>query len=120
MIPLLALIGADGLYLLFAWLLSAIAASWLSDAPGYGEKLGLATGLLLTVVGAIIWLVIPVTSELLLRRGPGRTAGPSEGIRARPGRSVSRGLSAAPRRAPGGGTRSRAPARAGAARAGPR
>jgi hypothetical protein len=58
MTPILALLGATALYLLLAWLASAIVASWLSGAAGYGEKLGLATGLLLTVVGAAIWLVI--------------------------------------------------------------
>jgi hypothetical protein len=56
---LLALIGAKALYLLIAWLLSAIASSWLSDRKGYGEKPGLATGLLLTFVGVIVWLVWP-------------------------------------------------------------
>jgi hypothetical protein len=55
----IALIGAKALYLLFGWLASAIAASWLSDRKGYGEKAGLATGLLLSVVGVIIWLVWP-------------------------------------------------------------
>jgi hypothetical protein len=53
------LIGAKALYLLIIWLLSAIAASWLSDRKGYGEKPGLATGLLLTFVGVIVWLVWP-------------------------------------------------------------
>jgi hypothetical protein len=56
---LFALLGAKALYLLFIWLASAIAASWLSDRKGYGEKPGLATGLLLTFVGVIIWLVWP-------------------------------------------------------------
>ena len=55
----LAVIGAKALYLLIIWLLSAIAASWLSDRKGYGEKPGLATGLLLTFVGVIVWLVWP-------------------------------------------------------------
>jgi MFS family permease len=55
----LALLGATALYLLFAWLASAIAASWLSDRKGYGEKIGLASGLLLFVVGVIIWLAVP-------------------------------------------------------------
>jgi hypothetical protein len=55
----IALLGAKALYLLFIWLLSAIVASWLSDRKGYGEKPGLATGLLLTFVGVIIWLVWP-------------------------------------------------------------
>jgi hypothetical protein len=58
----LALLGATGLYLLFLWLTSAIAASWLSDRKGYGEKLGLATGLLLSVIGVIVWLVWPPRS----------------------------------------------------------
>jgi hypothetical protein len=54
-----ALIGAKGLYLLFAWLLSAAAASWLSERKGYGERLGLAFGLLLSVVGVLIALALP-------------------------------------------------------------
>lgn len=56
---MLALIGAKALYLLFIWMASAIAASWLSDRKGYGEKPGLATGLCLTFVGLLIWLAIP-------------------------------------------------------------
>jgi hypothetical protein len=56
---LLALIGAKGLYLLFAWLLSAAAAAWLAERKGYGERVGLAFGLLLSVVGVLIVLVLP-------------------------------------------------------------
>jgi len=48
-----AMIGATGLYLLFAWLLSAAAASWLTERKGYGEKLGLTFGLLLSVIGLL-------------------------------------------------------------------
>jgi hypothetical protein len=59
MTTVIAVIGAKALYLLFIWLLSSICASWLSDRKGYGEKPGLATGLLLTFVGVIIWLVWP-------------------------------------------------------------
>jgi hypothetical protein len=55
----LALIGAKGLYLLFAWLLSAAAAAWLTERKGYGERLGLAFGLLLSVVGVLIVLLLP-------------------------------------------------------------
>jgi hypothetical protein len=55
----LALIGAKGLYLLFAWLLSAAAAAWLAERKGYGERVGLAFGLLLSVVGVLIVLVLP-------------------------------------------------------------
>jgi Na+/alanine symporter len=53
-----AVLGAKALYLTFAWLGSAIAACWLSDRAGYGEKAGLASGLLLTVAGALLWLII--------------------------------------------------------------
>ena len=54
-----ATIGAAGLYLLFAWLLSAAIASWLSNRKGYGEKVGLTFGLLLSVVGLVIVLLLP-------------------------------------------------------------
>jgi hypothetical protein len=53
------MIGANALWLMYAWLLAAIVASYLSGRKGYGEKPGLATGLLLHVIGVIIWLVIP-------------------------------------------------------------
>lgn len=52
-------IGATGLYLLFAWLLSAAIGSWVSDRKGYGEKVGLTFGLLLTVAGLLIVLLLP-------------------------------------------------------------
>ena len=55
----LALIGAKALYLLIVWLASAAAASYLSARKGYGDKPGLASGLLLTAAGPIIWLLIP-------------------------------------------------------------
>jgi hypothetical protein len=58
-VTIFALIGPTGLYLLFAWLLSAAIGSWVSDRKGYGEKLGLAFGLLLTVVGLLIVLLLP-------------------------------------------------------------
>lgn len=56
--PIFALIGAKALYLLFAWLLSAAGASWLSDRKGYGERLGLTFGLLLSVLGLLIVLLL--------------------------------------------------------------
>lgn len=52
-------IGATGLYLLFAWLLSAAIGSWLSDRKGYGERVGLTFGLLLSVLGLLIVLLLP-------------------------------------------------------------
>ncbi len=55
----LGVIGANALYLLYGWLLSAIIASFLSNKKGYGERAGLASGLLLTVVGVLVWLVVP-------------------------------------------------------------
>ncbi len=54
-----AYIGAKALYLLFIWLISAAAASWLSDRKGYGERVGLTFGLLLTFVGLLIVLLLP-------------------------------------------------------------
>src|SRR5205085_310394 len=57
-IVIFALIGAKALWLLFLWLASAILASWLSARSGYGERAGLASGLLLTVLGAVLWVVI--------------------------------------------------------------
>ncbi len=55
----LGLIGAKALYLLYGWLLSAAASSYLSERKGYGEKPGLATGMLLFVIGPIVWLAWP-------------------------------------------------------------
>ena len=55
----LGAVGAKAFYLLMIWLASAIAASELSKRKGYGEKWGLGTGLLLSVVGVIIWAVVP-------------------------------------------------------------
>jgi hypothetical protein len=59
MVLIFANIGAKALYLLFAWLLSATAAAWLSERKGYGERVGLTLGLLLTVVGVVIMLILP-------------------------------------------------------------
>jgi hypothetical protein len=54
-----ALIGAKALYLLFAWLLSAAIGAWMAERKGYGERLGLTLGLLLTVVGLLIVVLLP-------------------------------------------------------------
>ena len=56
---LLADLGVKALYLTYIWLLSAVAASWLSDRKGYGERPGLITGVLLSAIGLIIWLAWP-------------------------------------------------------------
>jgi hypothetical protein len=44
-------VGANALYLLFVWLISAATASWMSERKGYGERVGLTFGLLLAAVG---------------------------------------------------------------------
>jgi hypothetical protein len=54
-----ALIGIKALYLLFAWLLSASIGAWVADRKGYGERVGLAFGLLLTVAGLLCVLLLP-------------------------------------------------------------
>jgi hypothetical protein len=59
----LALIGAKALWLLWIWMASAIAASWLSNRKGFGEKWGLATGLLLSAVAVIVWLAVPAKAD---------------------------------------------------------
>ena len=59
MAMLVAVIGESALYLLYSWLLAAIIASWLSGKKGYGERIGLACGLLLSVVAIVIWLAMP-------------------------------------------------------------
>lgn len=59
----LAALGVKALYLTYVWLLSAVAASWLSDRKGFGERPGLITGLLLSLVGAVIWLVWPAKAD---------------------------------------------------------
>ena len=78
MTTVIALLGAKALYLTFLWLGSAIAASWLSDRKGYGEKPGLATGMLLSAVGVGIWLLWPAKADSRLKiQGiiPGRGSG---------------------------------------------
>jgi hypothetical protein len=63
MTVVIAAIGAKALYLLYLWLASAVVASYLSERKGYGAKAGLAAGLLLTVIGVLIWLVWPARQD---------------------------------------------------------
>jgi hypothetical protein len=78
---LLAVIGSEALWLTYIWLLSAAGAAWLSDRKGYTERPGLATGLLLSAVGLLIWLVWPARADsrwkvqgaFRRRRGGGKT-----------------------------------------------
>ena len=78
----LAVIGAKALYLLLAWLACGIAASYLSGRKGFGERIGLASGLILAPIGVLIWLVWPprASSDWKVkgpfgsgRKGPGET-----------------------------------------------
>ena len=54
-----AAIGGKALYLLFVWLISGAAASWTSERKGYGERVGLTLGLLLSAVGLLIVVLLP-------------------------------------------------------------
>jgi hypothetical protein len=56
-------IGSKAFWLLYLWLASAWAASSLSNRKGYGEKVGLGTGLLLSAIGVVIWLIIPAKAS---------------------------------------------------------
>ncbi len=78
----LALIGATALYLMYGWLLCSIIASYLSGRKGYGEKIGLASGFILTILGVIIWLVWPAKAESdWMVVGPfGRAKGPPAAV----------------------------------------
>jgi hypothetical protein len=63
MIFVIANVGVLGLYLLLLWLASAIVGAYVSERKGYGNKPGLASGLLLSVIGAVAWLLVPAKSE---------------------------------------------------------
>src|SRR2546430_5938080 len=54
-----AAVGGKVLILLFVWLISGAAGSSLSERKGYGERLGLTLGLLLSALGLLIVLVLP-------------------------------------------------------------
>src|SRR5829696_6597534 len=55
----IAAVGVKALYLCYIWLLSAIFSAELARSKGSTEKAGLGTGLLLSILGPIIWLAIP-------------------------------------------------------------
>jgi hypothetical protein len=69
---IVAAIGSKAFWLLYIWLASAWAASWLSDRKGYGEKWGLGTGLLLSAIGVLIWLVVPAKATSIVSQRKAR------------------------------------------------
>ncbi len=71
MTVVIALIGAKALWLTYLWLGSAIVASWISDRKGYGERAGLAAGLLLSVIGVVVMALWPARADSRWKRdGP--------------------------------------------------
>jgi hypothetical protein len=60
---LFAEMGVLALWLMYLWLASAIIASYLSNRKGYGEKLGLAFGLVFSFVGTLVWLFVPAKPD---------------------------------------------------------
>jgi fucose permease len=57
------IIGVDALYFFVGWLIGAASGSYLSARKGYGDKPGLATGLVLSIVALPIWLIIPARAN---------------------------------------------------------
>jgi len=47
------------LLFLFAWLLGGAIGGYLAERKGYGEKIGIVTGLCLSILAALIWAVMP-------------------------------------------------------------
>jgi hypothetical protein len=60
---LFALMGAMALFWMYVWLISAALGAYLSHRKGYGERPGLASGLILSAVGVVIWLIVPAKPE---------------------------------------------------------
>jgi hypothetical protein len=60
---ILADIGAASLWMLYGWMVCAWLASYLSERKGYGSKVGIASGLILSAVGALIWLLVPARAD---------------------------------------------------------
>ena len=58
----LAVIGTLALWLMFIWLGNTIVCQYLSERKGYGQRWGLATGLIFPP-GVIVWLVMPPKPE---------------------------------------------------------
>jgi hypothetical protein len=60
---ILALLGANALWFMYLWLASCIIAGYLADRKGYGDKPGVATGLVLSAVAIVVWLVWPPKAD---------------------------------------------------------
>jgi hypothetical protein len=69
---IVATLGVKAFWLLYIWLASAWAASWLSNRKGYGEKWGLGTGLLLSAIGVLIWLLVPAKATSIVSQRKAR------------------------------------------------
>jgi hypothetical protein len=78
----LATLGANALWMLYLWLGSAVVASELSKRKGYGEKIGLGTGLLLSAVGVVIWLLVPPRDDSPWRRRRAQKAAAAAKVKA--------------------------------------
>jgi hypothetical protein len=73
---LYAVIGTKALWLLYAWLGSAIISSYLSARKGYGEHIGLAFGMVLSFIAVAIWLFWPAKPDSRWKlQGPFGTGG---------------------------------------------
>jgi hypothetical protein len=59
----LANLGVKALYLTYLWLISCVVSSLISDRKGYGERPGLITSLLTSVIGTIVWLFVPAKPD---------------------------------------------------------
>ena len=57
------MIGSWALILMYLWLGCAIVAAYLANRKGFSERTGLATGLVLHIIGVVIWLAIPAKSH---------------------------------------------------------
>ena len=55
--------GAMVLLWMYVWLISTICATYLSERKGYGDRPGLASGLILSFIGTVIWLIMPAKPE---------------------------------------------------------
>jgi hypothetical protein len=75
-ILLLGALGAKAFYLLMVWLASAWASGELARRKGYAERLGLGTGLFLSAIGVVIWLLVPARENSIWKRRGLRRARP--------------------------------------------